>query len=223
VDIYVHTIITPMNNRNNFNSTGSNNVANNSNSNNNEILGDPSNFLNLLTNSRHTNSASNNSDSIFLNISNNNSQENNNLSSNPVPENNNIGNNNLSSNINTTQPEGNNLLGKKRQGDDIQEERMENIQIRGRSNTNNSNIIPDNTINNLNMSEEISHSHLTQPITAGSNIEVGVQSNTISNQTDQARNRIGSDDGSSYEIIVEEFYENENEAGLDEEDESQIE
>ena len=73
------------------------------------------------------------------------------------------------------------------------------------------------------MDEEISPS--TQNINNTAEIRVGggVQSNTITNQTDQARNRIGSDDGSSYEIIVEEFYENENEAGLDEEDESQME
>ena len=166
VDIYVHTIITPMNNR------SSTNQNTNSSS-------DPAAFLNLLANSRHnTNLTENN------NI---NSNSNTNLNANGTTNDLQLDN---TSNV-TLNSIGNTLLGNQRHGDELQEPTAEDRIIN--TNIENSNVVASN-FNNQNLVRD--------------------------NNDNIVRERISS--GSSYDIILEEFYENENEAGNGEEEEESL-
>jgi hypothetical protein len=186
------------------------------------------NFLNLLTNSRHTNNANN---SILSEVSSTSQQPSNNNINNTEESNSNLRRlkknekteeNNLMLENKTRTEDDQSLLGKKRSGDDVPNERLE-------SNENRANTIQSNGINFDNYPEPptLTHDGLLEDLRSvdmnfSSDLDNTTQNQENNNRRDHInlnRNRINSEDASSYEIIVEEFYENENEA---EEDESNL-
>jgi hypothetical protein len=181
------------------------------------------NFLNLLTNSRHTNNANN---SILSEVSSTSQQPSNNNINNTEESNSNLRRlkknekteeNNLMLENKTRTEDDQSLLGKKRSGDDVPNERLE-------SNENRANTIQSNGINFDNYPEppSILEDLRSVDMNFSSDLDNTTQNQENNNRRDHInlnRNRINSEDASSYEIIVEEFYENENEA---EEDESNL-
>lgn len=253
VDIYVHTIITPVNNRNsntnntvpsngtNLNSTSENLInpqphpqahtqqpnINTGSSPSSSNVSSTTNFLNLLTNSRHANNIgiSNLSENLSSNTNLHQQQSNNIEDTNSnfwrsESNQNNQSNENIEKNEKIE--ENQTLLGNKRPGQDLQNERMESHE--NRVNINNSDRV--NFDNFLNEPQSLNNpgsqdEFRSLSIDVNSDMENIIQNQDISgrDQINLNRNRINSDDASSYEIIVEEFYENENEV---EEDESNL-
>ena len=162
VDIYVHTVITPVHSAQRTAATSSN-----TNTSNTENL-----FLNLLNNSRlNTNNNATALDNSHNNASNFRLENPSNLTLNSISPNNNILDNNQSNEQNNT------FLSHKREGDELEEPTTEQRNISQDISNSQANMHSAENVNNVNMEDIVN------------------------------RERVNSE--SSYDIIVEEFYENE--------------